>query len=261
MMPPMPTLKDDAICLRLVDWSETSQIAVLLTEQHGKVAATAKGAKRQTPSTLAKFSGGLELLNRGEAVFITKRGRELANLIEWDLVEGYWPLRRNLRAYQLAMYAADLVHHLLQDHDAHPRTFHVLAELLGALAEAEATPARREAALLRFQWETILDAGYRPVLDRDVRTGQPLDERTPPAFSAAAGGLVAREPTNEQPDAPWRVSHATIALLRVLAAGEAVDRFAEDTFRRANRLLCAYVRTVLDRHLTTMDALLPPEMI
>jgi hypothetical protein len=73
----MPTLKDQAVVLRLVDWSETSQIAVLLTREHGKISAVAKGAKRQTPSIASRFSGGLELLCRGEAVYITKSGRDL----------------------------------------------------------------------------------------------------------------------------------------------------------------------------------------
>jgi len=259
----MPTLKDDAICLRLVDWSETSQIAVLLTERYGKVAATAKGAKRRNPSTLAKFSGGLELLNRGEAVFITRRGRDLANLIEWDLTDGHWPVRRNLRAYRLAMYAVDLVHHVLEDHDAHPRTFHALATLLAALSGADGRAEEAEAALVRFQWATIGDAGYRPVLDRDVRTGQALAPTTPLAFSPAAGGLVAAggNEQTERDSAVWRVSPATIELLNALAGEQPLERFGADTFQRANRLLCAYARTVLDRHLPTMATLLPERMI
>ena len=132
----MPTIKDDAIVLRLVDWSETSQIAVLLTREHGKISATAKGAKRQTPSIMAKFSGGLELLAGGEAMLLTKPGRDLANLIEWDLRQGHWHIRRSLRAFELAMFAVDLTHHMLHDHDPHPQTYAALAEALGVLGAA-----------------------------------------------------------------------------------------------------------------------------
>ena len=64
----MPMLKDQAVCIRFVDWSEASQIVVLLTEQHGKISATAKGAKRQTTAVIEKFSGGVDLLAMGEAV-------------------------------------------------------------------------------------------------------------------------------------------------------------------------------------------------
>jgi len=245
----VPTLKDNAICLRLLDWSETSQIVVLLSEQHGKISATAKGAKRQTPSVMAKFSGGLELLTRGEAVLIVKPSTELANLIEWDLQDAHWHLRRDWRAFGLAMYAADLVHHLVSDHDAHPVTFAALRDLLADLAE----PQRHDAALLRFQWTLVRDLGYSPVLDRDAETGEPFTgrERTL-AFSAIAGGAVADTGAADR----WRARRATIELLRALDAEPAEHAADAASLQRANRLLCTYFRAILDRELTTMRAVL-----
>ncbi|MEX0742399.1 MAG: DNA repair protein RecO, partial [Phycisphaeraceae bacterium] len=162
----MAMVKDEAICIRLMDWSETSQIVVLLTEHHGKLAGTAKGAKRRNPSTLERFSGGVELLTRAEAVFIIKPTAELANLIEYDLIDAHWHLRRDIRAFGLGMYAADLVHHLLETGDPHPRTFHALRTFLAELADRE----RQGEALLRFQWAVIDDLGSKPVLDRNVET-------------------------------------------------------------------------------------------
>ena len=252
----MPTLKDKAVVLRLVDWSESSQIAVTLTREHGKVSATAKGAKRQTPSVMAKFSGGLELATRGEAVWIAKAGRDLGNLIEWNLLDGYWRLRRDLRAFDLAMYAVDLAHHLLHDHDPHPRSFDALARLLDQLGRTNGELAIGQAdissaALLAFQWALVDDAGYRPVLDRDAQSGAALDESaTVRAFSAAAGGLV-----EGHADA-WKVRQATVALLRRVAAGEDLSDAGAADVSRANRLLCAYCRAILDKQLPTMAAVL-----
>lgn len=243
----MPTIKDEAICLRKYDWSETSQIVVLLTDGHGKVSAAAKGAKRQTPSTLAKFSGGVDLLAAGQAIFITRPAVELATLTEWDLTDAHWHLRQHWPAYQLAMYAADLVHHMLTDHDPHDGTFAALGAFLRELADTDG----REAALLRFQWAVIDDLGYRPVLDRDAQTGGPLDEAAQTlAFGAAAGGLVA---DTGAPDR-WRVRRATVTALRAVAQQQMSDD--ADAIARANRLLCAYCRFMLDRHLPTMDVLL-----
>ena len=250
----MPTLKDDAIVLRLIDWSETSQIVVLLTREHGKVSGTAKGAKRQTPSILAKFSGGLELLSRGEAVFITKVGRDLANLIEWDLRDGYWAVRGRLRAFELAMYAVDLTHHMLHDHDPHPVTFEALAGLLTDLSSRDADDTgtdhggdpRWGASLLRFQWAIVTDCGYQPALAGEAPTGEAM------LFSATGGGVVA-----SAADA-WKVRRGTIDLLRAVEAGRPIDAAPADAVERANRLLCAYCRAILDKQLPTMDALLRP---
>jgi DNA repair protein RecO (recombination protein O) len=266
----MSSVKDHAIVLRLLDWSETSQIAVLLTAQHGKISATAKGAKRQTPSTLAKFSGGLELLSRGEAVFIPKRGSELANLTEWDLLDAHWHLRRNLRALNLAMYGADLVHHLVQDADPHLGTFTALARFFRDLAGPEGSGGGGiQAALLRFQWALVMDLGFGPVLDRDAQTGAELGGGQTVGFSAIHGGTVADTGASDR----WRVRRSTIELLSRIAAGQrgvggggGSDEMVEvggaevggdaEVVERANKLLCVYFRAILDRSLPTMEAVL-----
>ncbi|MHB1155753.1 MAG: DNA repair protein RecO [Phycisphaerales bacterium] len=244
----MPTIKDNAICLRLYDWSETSQVAVLLTEQHGKVRVTAKGSKRSTPSTMLKFSGGLELLTRGEAVMILKHGAELGNLTEWDVQDGYWGLRKDLRGLELAMYGVDLTHHLLDDQDPHPVSFAALEQLLRTLASGgEAGGAER--ALLRFQWVMIEDAGYRPTLE-----GRAAEDGTL-RFSAREGGVVA-EAANGASDA-WKVRRETVEVLRGISGeGGIAKPQAAEAVVRANRLLCAYVRTILDKQLPTMVAVL-----
>lgn len=244
----MPTITDEAVCIRLMDWSETSQIVVLMTADHGKIAATAKGAKRTTPSTLAKFSGGVELLTVGEAVFIVKPTTELANLIEWDLRDACWHLRRNLRAYQIAMYSADLVHHLVSDHDPHPATYAALRALLSELAD----PATHGLELLRFQWRLIDDLGYKPVLDRDAQTGRPIDESAATvAFSAIEGGLVADTGEADR----WRMRRATLDALRAVAANGPLPG-DDEAIWRANRLLCVYYRAILDKQLPTMRCIL-----
>ncbi|MCH7814056.1 MAG: recombination protein O N-terminal domain-containing protein, partial [Planctomycetes bacterium] len=44
----MSFISERAVVLRRVDYSETSQVLVLLTRGHGKVRAIAKGIKRST---------------------------------------------------------------------------------------------------------------------------------------------------------------------------------------------------------------------
>lgn len=245
----MPALKDNAVCLRLLDWSETSQITVLLTEQHGKISAVAKGAKRQTASTMAKFSGGLELLSAGEAMLILKRHAELNQLTEWDLHDPHWHLRKDLSAYRLAMYAADLLHHIVQDHDPHPQTYAALRAFLTELRD----PAMRQRALLQFQWGVVDDMGLRPVLEHDAQTGEVLDEAGEAlAFSAVAGGVVADTGGGDR----WRVRRTTVQLLRGVAMGQPLDSFDSGSLGRANRLLCTYFRAILDKQLPTMSAVL-----
>ena len=243
----MPRIKDQAICIRHIDWSETSQVVVLLTQAHGKLRGLAKGSKRQSPSSVERFSGGIELLTMGQVVAVTKSTAELATLTEWDLQNDYHHLRTNFRGQRLAMYAADLSNAMLADEDAHPAVFDAVSEFLAALSDEQNHPR----ALLRFQWALLQDCGYRPELDRDVRLGDALGQSKAYTFDPVAGGL-----TVENGVADWRVRKQTVSLLRKLADGETTEDAEADSVDRANRLLCVYARAILDKELPTMRSVL-----
>lgn len=256
----MPRFTDDALVIRVQEWSETSQIVTLLTRRRGKVRGLAKGSKRLSPSSVQRFSGGFELLTGGQVVAITRPTSELASLIEWDLVEPCGHLRRDLAALQWSYYAADAVHALIADEDEHEAVYAAMLALLEGLAKPEATP--RDDLLLRFQWQLLSFCGYRPVVERDVITEQSLGERATCWFDARRGGLTAD--AMDPPDpmrGPWRVRRETVEALRAVASQPSLTgstRMQADrrAIAGANRLLCVYVRAILDRHLPTMDAVL-----
>lgn len=269
----MPRFKDDAICIRLIDWSETSQVVALLTRDHGKLRGLAKGSKRLSPSSVARFSGGIELLTQGEVVANTRPSAELASITEWDLQRPHTHLRANLQAQQIAFYAADLAHAMLADEDPHPRIYHSLLTLLEALED----PAKHEASLLRYQWDVLDDCGYRPELNGAGDEASDHDQAVL-AFDPLAGAFVAERQDSHRgtgsatrtaaakgrvevsPVTPWRVRRETVDCLRSIAneSKAKVDADSPDaaTIGRANRLLCSYARHLLDRQLPTMAYLL-----
>lgn len=249
----MPRFKDQAVCIREIDWSETSQVVALLTESHGVVRGLAKGSKRTSAGAVARFSGGIEVLTLGQIVGSTRPSSDLANLTEWDLQDDFHHLRTDFDAQMLAFYAADITAALVGEGDPHPRVFALLSELLGELAHA----TTRETALLRFQWRLLTDCGYQPDVRRDVHEGKPLPDRTTYAFDARAGGFTAQRIGNGSSTSafgPWKVRRETLALLREIDTAEHAQQLkaAPDVVTRANRLLCVYIRAILDRQLPTM---------
>ena len=68
----MPLIRDAAVVLGRIDYSESSQILVLFTREHGKVRAIAKGAKR---STKTRFAPGVDLLDIGTVIFSVRHER------------------------------------------------------------------------------------------------------------------------------------------------------------------------------------------
>lgn len=243
----MPRFKDQAICIRHIDWSQTSQVVTLLTEQHGKLAGLARGSKRTSPSSSARFSGGIELLTLGQAVGVIKATTDLASITEWDLQRAYPHLRRDLRAHQLGLYAADLVGAMLADRDPHPITFAAMAAFLDQITDV----AMQSLGLLCLQWRVLDDCGFRPELERDVVSGQTLLCRATYRFDAQAGGLTMQSLSQDDLRGSWRVRHETVQVLRNLSGGDLAETEAI-VINRANRLLCVYTRAILDRELPTM---------
>ncbi|MCA9296495.1 MAG: DNA repair protein RecO [Phycisphaerales bacterium] len=239
----MPTLQDDAVVIRRWDWSETSQTVSLFTRENGILRGLAKGAKREKGS----FSGGLDLLTRGQIVAIVKPGRELATLAQWTLEETFRHLRLSLEANRAGLYFADLVHHALSQNQASPSAFDALVDALRGLAE----PDDVAACMLRFQWTLLVEAGYQPIIDRDAETGRPLPEADTVAFSAEAGGVVPDTGAGDR----WRVRRETVDALVTMAKATALAEFSDldpKTLDRANRLLAAYWREVLGREPAAM---------
>jgi len=234
----MARVIDEAVCIRHLDWSQTSQIVVLLTEHHGKLRGLAKGSKRLSPSSVQKFSGGIELLTAGQVVASVRPSQELATITEWDLHDDCLHLRQDLRRQRVALYAADILHALLLDGDPHAGSYAALRRLLEALRDRDA-----DAELARFQWDVLVDVGYRPQLDRDVHGDGELPAAAAYTFDPRAGGL-----TRQRPIGAWRVRRATVELMR----RRAWDDADADTLLRANRLMCSYVRALIDRELPTM---------
>jgi DNA repair protein RecO (recombination protein O) len=186
----MSLVPDRCICLRKVEYSETSQILLLFARAHGLVRVIAKGAHRVSKQGASKFGGGIDLLDVGLAVFTDRPEKDLATLTEWKLQEGHLDLRRSLRGVNLAFYAAELVSLLIHEHDPHPDLFDLLESVLADLATKSA-----EQAFLSFQLDLLRETGYLPELAACVECGSAFNGRQGAAigFSATRGGALCRD--------------------------------------------------------------------
>jgi len=230
----MPAVTDNAICIRRWDYSETSLTVSLFLRNHGVVRGMAKGAKRARGS----FEGGIDLLTLGQVAAIIKPASDLATVTQWRVLDTFRALREHLGANRAGLYMADLIHHMLTEHDPHPRLFDALQSALSGLDDV----GRIEQTLLRFEWTVLLETGFRPQFDRDAETGGELPSSTETlGFSPTAGGTVA---DTGGPDR-WRVRRETIELLRAVAAGEPTDGADATRHGRAARLLAVYIRELL----------------
>ncbi|HUO08178.1 MAG TPA: DNA repair protein RecO [Phycisphaerae bacterium] len=249
----MPTyLSDDAICLRVTDFSETSQIVALLTRSHGLLPLIAKGSKRQTQKNT--MSGPLDLLTSGEVVFIPAKGAaELGTLAAWELVNHRTQLRADFPALNAAMLAAEITLHLLQPHDPHPPLF---AELDAALELF--TSSQRTRAIVAYAKSALDDAGYAPQFHACLACRKPITADIPLRFNPTAGGITCQTcPTQGSAGQGLATTgKIAIALTRLpkptTLLTQSPDRPADPTaLHSALQLLLAHIESITHKPLKT----------
>ncbi len=264
-------IEDQAICVRIWDWSETSQTAVLLTRDHGMIRVLAKGSKRDRSS----FSGGLELCTLGHMAAILRPNSELALLTQWDLLGPMRGIRQHILAYNAAMLGIDLIPRLIQDHDPHASVFEALGELLNfcnapEISDSAELESQTLGMLAWYLWTVLVAVGAMPIVDHDVLTGNPLIPSDVYGFSAQLGGVtqdpitgagVLADHSRSVAQGVWRIRAQSIELMKSLGQNPPIGRFMEqsgDQNSRLARLLGAYIRERTGTEIPALHWLLNP---
>jgi len=242
---------DDAICLRERDWSETSQTLVLLTASHGLVRGLAKGSRRER----GPFSGGVELLACGIADFVIRNDDRMTPIYGWDLTETFPTLRRDLRAFVCAMYAADASARFAPEGEPHPEIYASLVALLRALGDHHPEGAQwSPEGFAGFLWSLLDSTGHRIELEQDALTGKPLPSDQPVlGYLPERGGFTANADLGR-----WKTRATTLDYLRRLhrsVSPKRLDVEEPDTPFRVTRLLIATIRELIGQELPSESLL------
>ena len=237
---------DQAICIRTVDYSETSQVVTFFARQTGKVPVIAKGAKRQRSS----FGGPIEMFSCGNIVFSGSGHDKLATLAEFEPVAGvanYSVLSADIFAMNCCLLAAELVNVLIKDYDPHPGLFDSLLRFLTDASQkkiANDGRGRILAHLVLFQLNLLTEIGLCPVLDYCANCRNRFDVRWPEVyFSNHAKGLICRDCQGAFPDKIRLTTEAA----QCLADAKLLALAGEPALKNAEDILIHYITDTLGR--------------
>ncbi len=192
--------KDTAICIRALDYSETSQIATFFARETGKISAIAKGSKRPKSS----FDGPIEVFSYGKIVVSVPAGEKLAILTEFDQQSNFGALAGNLFVLHCASFAAELVNLLTNEYDPNPELFDAFLQFLENASELRTTSDERRdtiSLLILFQLSLLKEIGLQPVLNACVNCKSNFSPNWPQSyFSHSANGLICRDCEANFPD-------------------------------------------------------------
>lgn len=228
--------QSSALVIALAPYSESSQIAQLLTREHGFVSALARGSHRDKSA----YGGALDLLTCGRADLSTRRGSDLELLHAFAIDRPFRGLRLRFDGWLAAGCVIELLKPLAWPRERAATIFDLAITTLDLLDSASSRETI-EGALTAFVARWLRCAGFEPRLDGCANCGQDVTRIAASArrFSSRLGGIAcescaARDPSAVRcPDEVW-------FLLRRLLLG--TDEAANPSPRAV-----VVVRTMLDR--------------
>jgi DNA repair protein RecO (recombination protein O) len=237
----MTLFHDRGVVLRTLRLGEADRIVTLMTEQHGKVRAVAKGVRRTT----SKFGSRLEPLSHVALLGWQGRGDlDIVNQVE--VIDTHRAVREDLDRMATAMVMLEVVDQIAQERHANPRLYEMLVGAIAALA-ADASPMVAPAFLLKV----LALEGSAPVLDLCVSCGEP-DPSLLLAFDLHEGGVLCRRCRRGRPLSP-----DGLALMRRTLGGGLAGVLAEPPTAATDEISALATEAMevhLDRRLRSVRA-------
>ncbi len=173
----MAIIKTNALVVRRLDYSETSQIATLFCPDAGRVDCIAKGSRARwlKPHLRAKIECPLDTLTLNRVVYYEKRGEALYILSESEVIHTFVEARAELGHWHAAVAVQELALQGIQPGVPNPALFYAAVRAMVELARG----ADWRLALLDYFARWLVAEGREPDLSVCAKTGRDLAEATP----------------------------------------------------------------------------------
>lgn len=237
----MSLYRDQAVVLRTQKLGEADRIITMLTREHGRVRAVAKGVRR----TKSKFGARLEPGSHVDVqLFI---GKTFDTVTQVEALENYGDLvSRDYQRWTIASAILETAERFTsQEHEPALQEYTLVVGGLKALAEKRYDPSLiLDAFLLR----SLAIGGYAPSMTICSRCEKPGPHRY---FSLVGGGSVCADC---RPSACATPSIETLELMSALLVGDwrKADLSEGRNRREASGLIAAYLQWHLERGLRSL---------
>ena len=237
-----------ALVLRTVDYKETDKILTLLTQDQGKLTASARGCRKKGSAIAA----GCQLLAWAEVVLYDYQGR-------WSVKEAaverlFQGVRDDIERLALGCYFAEVTELLAVEGEENPELLSLILNSLHALDKLPEKPLPLVKAA--FEWKAMALAGYEPLIDGCAVCGAHPSEN--PRFHLREGVLHCAKCRGEVGEGiSMPLSLPALAALEHIVHGDPKRLFSfrlegEDLTQLADAAE-AYVYTQLERGFSTLD--------
>lgn len=237
----MSLYRDEGVVLRAQKLGEADRIVTVLTRDHGRVRAVAKGVRRTT----SRIGARLEPFGHVDVQFYS--GRSLDGVTQVETISSYGSrLVHDYARYTAGQAMLETAERLTpEEREPSVQQYLLLVGGLRALVAEEHDPGL---VLDSYLVRSLAVAGWAPSFAACARCGVPGPHR---AFHVSAGGALCAEDRLPGSAAP---APETFALLGALLAGDwaVADASGLRARREASGLVAAYLSWQLERGLRSL---------
>ena len=248
----MTTKNITALVLKVSDLGESDKIVTFYSEQAGKLAGIAKGAKRSKK----RFSNKLEIFSLLDVLYVDQGRSGLVRVAEAELLAPFMSLRENYDRYVSASLACELIYYWTRDYDADRNIFNLLLWALQGIDKG--SPSLM--VLIFFQVKLYTLLGYRLHLSGCIKCENAEQSGMPYVFHPGRHGLLCKNCS------PSLISREMIPLalntIKLLQNAQDLPleklgrlRFSDASIREALKLFKGYGQYLLQREITAWDIL------
>lgn len=238
----MTLYRDEAVVLRTQKLGEADRIVTMLTREHGRIRAVAKGVRR----TKSKFGARLEPGSYIDVQLYV--GKTFDTVTQVEAIMNYGEVvSHDYQRWTVASAILETAERFTsQEHEPALQEFHLVVGGLKALAEN-----RHDSSLIldAFLLRSLAIGGYAPSMTICSRCEKDGPHRY---FSLVGGGSVC---VGCRPSACATPAPETLALMAALLSGnwEKTDLSERKHRREASGLIAAYLQWHLERGLRSLS--------
>ena len=234
-----------ALVLRVTDYNDRDALLTLLSRDHGKITAKARGLRRKNSPLVAPC----QLLSFGEFTLFEYRGQYTVN--EAASIDLFQELRRDLTKLSLGTYFAQVAELISQEDLPNPELQSLLLNCLYALARLD-LPEQTVKAV--FELRIACLAGYTP----DLFGCHSCGSQSPDRFDLSAGQLECQTCRHMGTSGiRMPVTEGILDTMRYICYCDGKKLFSfragEQTLSRLADITEAYLLTQLERGFSTLD--------
>ena len=240
-------MRTKALVLRAVDYKESDKILTLLTQESGKLTASARGCRKKGSPVAA----GVQLLAWSDLVLYEYRGR-------WTVKEAavereFLGLRRDVERLALACYFAEAAEALAVEDVPAPELLSLVLNSLYALDQMPQKPLALVKAA--FELRLMCLAGYEPLADGCAYCG--AEEPEEPRLDVQQGVLHCAKCGVRGQGLSMPLCAGSLAGLRHAIYGDPKRLYAftlgDEALGRLSDAAEAFVLTQMERGFRTLD--------